>query len=332
MANGEEREDQRLDKELRERLRSVRSAAERRTIAGLARAVGKLPADVARAALEVSAGLAAGVSLRAGVEFLRAAPDAGRVLDAEELRAWGEMGRRLAMADAETGAAFFAAGVGELEEVPREARPPLFQVCARQLQLSTSVATETFRGAPELARAIQEAGLLRAVYEVALEIARRSAKHSADFLAATPAAFAALRARGGDDAAREADDAGAEGDDAAREAVRVAESFAARAGGIAADMWQARAGGGRGVERGAGGRAPRVTPKRFLIEGARRRSTRSRRAAKCCRLLPGRVRGVGAAPARGGGGEQRRDGGAGAHQPRVLQRARREDAGPTGAR
>ncbi|HEX6626115.1 MAG TPA: VWA domain-containing protein [Pyrinomonadaceae bacterium] len=239
MANEEEREDQRLDKELRERLRSVQSAAERRTIAGLARAVGKLPADVARAALEVSAGLAAGVSLRAGVEFLRAAPEAGRVLDAEELRAWGEMGRRLAMADAETGAAFFAAGVGELEEVPRAARPPLFQVCARQLQLSTSVALETFRGAPELARAIQEAGLLRAVYEVALEIARRSAKHSADFLAATPAAFAALRARGGNEAARAAYDAGAGGDDAAREAVRVAESFAARAGGIAADMWQA---------------------------------------------------------------------------------------------
>src|SRR5215207_6775075 len=181
MANDEEREGQRSDKELRERLRSVRSASERRTIAGLARAVGKLPADVARAALEVSAGLAAGVSVRAGVEFLRAAPEAGRVLDAEELRAWGEMGRRLWMADAETGAAFFAAGVGQLEEVPREARPPLFQVCARQLTLSTSAASETFRGAPEIARAVAEAGLLRAVYEVALEIARRSSKHSADF-------------------------------------------------------------------------------------------------------------------------------------------------------
>src|SRR5918993_30057 len=172
MTESEEREDQRLDKELRERLRSVRSAAERRTIAGLARAVGKLPADVARAALEVSAGLAAGVSLRAGVEFLRAAPDAGRVLDAEELRAWGEMGRRLLMADAETGAAFFAAGVEEFEEVPRGARGPLFQVCARQLQLSTSIALETFRAAPTVARAVGDAELLSAVYEVALEIAR----------------------------------------------------------------------------------------------------------------------------------------------------------------
>ena len=137
-----------LEKTLRERLRSVRSAAERRTIAGLAREIGKLPGDSARAALEVSAGLA-GVSLRAGVDFLRAVPEAARVLDAEELRAWGEMGRRLAMADAETGSAFFAAGTGELGEVPKGARLLLFQVCGRQLSLSTSVALETYRRAPE---------------------------------------------------------------------------------------------------------------------------------------------------------------------------------------
>ncbi|MDQ3804029.1 MAG: hypothetical protein M3416_09395, partial [Acidobacteriota bacterium] len=41
-----------LEKTLRERLRSVRSPAERRTIAGLAREIGKLPAETARAALE----------------------------------------------------------------------------------------------------------------------------------------------------------------------------------------------------------------------------------------------------------------------------------------
>src|ERR1043166_4540563 len=98
-----------LEKTLRERLRSVRSAGERRTIAGLAREIGKLPTDVARAALEVAAALAS-VSLRAGVDCLRVGPEAGRVLDAEELRAWGEVGRRLVMADVETGSAFFTAG------------------------------------------------------------------------------------------------------------------------------------------------------------------------------------------------------------------------------
>src|SRR5215211_3986930 len=78
----EEREEGRpLGRELRERLRGVRDAGERRTIVGLAREVGKLPVDVARAALEVGAGLAA-LSLRAGVDFLRAVPEAARVLDA----------------------------------------------------------------------------------------------------------------------------------------------------------------------------------------------------------------------------------------------------------
>src|SRR5919205_2857395 len=114
-----------LERELRERLRSVRSASERRTIAGLAREIGKLPAPLARAALEVGAGLAA-LSLRAGVDFLKVVPDAARVLDAEELRAWGELGRRLLMADAETGAAFITAGRGGAAGGPRGGRPLVF--------------------------------------------------------------------------------------------------------------------------------------------------------------------------------------------------------------
>src|SRR5215210_4352059 len=123
-----------LERELRERLRSVRSVSERRTIAGLAREIGKLPAPLARAALEVGAGLAS-LSLRAGIDFLRVVPEAARVLDAEELRAWGEMGRRLVGADVETGTAFLASGASELVDVPRAARLALLQVCSRQLSL-----------------------------------------------------------------------------------------------------------------------------------------------------------------------------------------------------
>ncbi|HYE14639.1 MAG TPA: VWA domain-containing protein [Pyrinomonadaceae bacterium] len=217
-------EEQPLERALRERLRSVKSQSERKTIAGLAREIGKLPAETARAALEVSAGLAS-VSLRAGVDFLRVVPEAALVLDAEELRAWGEFGRRLTMADVETGAAFFGAGVEGLRAVPRDARALLFQVCARQLTLSTSIALETYRRAPDVAREVGDAELLRQVFEVALEIARRSAKHSADFLAATPQVVPALRGSGGVGLGREA--------------LALAHSFATRAGGIAADMWAA---------------------------------------------------------------------------------------------
>ncbi|PYS79359.1 MAG: hypothetical protein DMF66_03060 [Acidobacteria bacterium] len=267
-----------LEKALRERLRSVRNAGERRTIAGLAREIGKLPADVARAALEVGAGLVS-VSLRAGVDFLRVVPEAARVLDAEELRAWGEMGRRLVMADVETGAAFFTAGVGGLGEIPRGARLLLLHVCARQLTLSTSTALETYRRAPEIARAVGDAELLRQIFEVALEVARRSARHSADFIAATPevaARLSAFREReasatedatavGGEVEAVEvetvarggvprvdvdegrgvengerADDEGVTGDGrVTRAALELAGAFASRVGGIAAEMWAA---------------------------------------------------------------------------------------------
>jgi hypothetical protein len=239
-----------LERALRERLRSVRSVTERRTIAGLAREIGKLPTDVARAALEVSAALA-GVSLRAGVDFLRAVPEAAQVLDAEELRAWGELGRRLSMADVETGTSFFAAGVGELSEVPREARLLLFRICVRQMSLSTSVALDTFRRAPIVARAVADPVLLRRAFEVMEEIARRSAKHSADFLTATPNAISALRA------AERAEEAGPEeasaGSTIVEEGVtgaglRLAESFARRAGGISADMWAALPEAVRGLE------------------------------------------------------------------------------------
>src|ERR1044072_2012615 len=107
-----------------------------------------------------------------GGGFLGEVPEAARVLDAEELRSWGELGRRLVMADAETGSAFITAGVGGLSEVPRGARLLLLQVCGRQLSLSTSFALETYRRAPEIARSVGDAGLLQRLFEVATEIAR----------------------------------------------------------------------------------------------------------------------------------------------------------------
>jgi hypothetical protein len=227
----ERAESQPLEEALREQFEEVRSASERRTIAGLVREIGQLPADRARAALEVSAGLAS-LSLRVGLEFLRAAAGAAQVLEAAELREWGEMGRRLAMADVETGANFFRAGVAELLAVPQVARPLLFQVCARQLPLSTSIALETFRRAPDLARAAPDETLLAATYEVALEIARRSARHSADFLAASFAAFAHLEqyAAAAETVERR--------NEVARAALHLAGVFAARAGGVASDAWK----------------------------------------------------------------------------------------------
>ena len=169
-----------LAAELNERLQSVENPTERRTVAGLMRQISHLPLEHTRAAVETSAGIAA-VSLRASIEFLRAAPDVARVLDPAELRAWGEIGRRLTMADIESGVSFFVSGLGDFANVPSVARPFVFQVCSRQMTLSASAAAETFRGASLLAREIGDSEVLRSIYQIASEISRRSAKHSSEF-------------------------------------------------------------------------------------------------------------------------------------------------------
>jgi hypothetical protein len=206
--------------EIDEHLRSVKNPTERRTIARLLREISALPLEHTRAALETSA-LIAAVSLRASIEFLRATPSASQILEPAELRAWGELGRRLTMAEVESGVSFFATGTNDFAAVPSVARPFVFQVCARQMILSASTAAETFRGAPALAEKIPDGELLRSIYEVAGAISRRSAKHSAEFLQASPEVFAALKAN----------------QPLTNAAIDLVRAFAEHAGGIAADAW-----------------------------------------------------------------------------------------------
>jgi len=255
-----------LEGQIADHLRAVKSAPERRTIAGLLRALSNLPLDHARAAVETSAAIAA-ISLRASIDFLRAASDASKVLEAAELRAWGEIGRRLTMADLEAGVSFFATGVGEFAKVPTAVRPFVLQVCSRQMVLSAPAAVQTFKDAPSIAEQVTDQDVLRSVYEIAAAIARRSAKHSAEFLKATPSVVEAVGGAG-EGIGRPVSDVetrmhdreanpseeplhSASSVDLANQhptpdpehpsvlhiAVNVARSFADQAGGIAADVW-----------------------------------------------------------------------------------------------
>jgi nitric oxide reductase NorD protein len=178
--------------------------------------------DHAAAVLETSASIAA-ISLRAGIEFLRAAPAAAQVLQPVELRAWGEMGRRLAMADYESAAAFFSAGVESLRTVSPELRGPIFVLCTRQMVLSTAIGRDTLDSVPTLAVEIADDDLLRSILDIATEIARRSAKHSAEFLNASSAVARVLKTF--------------QNPDVLNSALTLASTFASRAGGIAADAW-----------------------------------------------------------------------------------------------
>ena len=197
---------------------------ERQSFLELTRSIAGLPLDQAAAILETSASVAA-ISLRAGIEFLRAASAAARVLHAAELRAWGEMGRRLAMSDFETAVSFFVAGVEDLQSVPKDLLPAIFTLCTRQMTLSTTIGRDTLASIPQLVAAIGDTDLFAAVIEVATEIARRSAKHSAEFLNASPHVTETLRSFADSDVTSGA--------------LALATSFATRAGGIAADAWRA---------------------------------------------------------------------------------------------
>ncbi len=197
-------------------------SAERQSFLELTRSISSLPLDQTAAVLETSAAIAA-ISLRAGIEFLRAAPAAAQILQPAELRSWGEMGRRLAMADYESAIAFFTEGVEPLRTVTPELRPAVLLLCTRQMVLSTVIGRESLRSVPSLSAEINDDALLGPVIDIATEIARRSAKHSAEFLNASASV------------ARELKSFHNEGITAA--ALALAAAFATRAGGIAADAW-----------------------------------------------------------------------------------------------
>ncbi len=197
----------------------------KQTLTGLAARLGRLPADKRRVALEMSAALAA-ISLRVSREFVEAVPRASNILSADDLRNWGELGRRLAMGSAATGVSFFAGeGIENLAGVPESARALVFQICTRQLILSSSIALETFALVPALAEQVNDDELLTEILELAVEIANRSAKHSADFLQKTPLVASALEEFG--DRKR----------DVAAPIVTLGSTFAGRTGGMTADLW-----------------------------------------------------------------------------------------------
>src|SRR5687768_13301584 len=197
-------------------------SAERQSFLELTRSIAGLPLDQAAAVLETSAAIAS-ISLRAGIEFLRSAPAASHILQPAEMRSWGEMGRRLAMADYESAISFFAEGVDALQTVPPDLRPAIFVLCTRQMVLSTVVGRETLHSLPSLVAEINDHEVLRTVIDIATEIARRSAKHSAEFLSASGHVSREL--------------AGFQDPGVTSAALALANAFAMRAGGIAADAW-----------------------------------------------------------------------------------------------
>lgn len=202
----------------------IYSHEEKSTFTSLARQLGKLSGEKKRAALEMSAALA-GVSLRVSREFVEAVPNAAKLLSADDLRLWGELGRKLAMGSADVGVTFFSKGVDGLTALPENVRSTIFQICSRQLVLSSSIALETFNFVPKLAAGIKDRKFLENILLLAADISARSAKHSSEFLHRTP------------EVARALSRFEERSDEVAEAVVALAAIFANKTGGMTADLW-----------------------------------------------------------------------------------------------
>ncbi|MBP9664793.1 MAG: VWA domain-containing protein [Pyrinomonadaceae bacterium] len=193
------------------------------TLTGLARKLGELTTEKRRVALELSAALAA-VSLKVSRAFVASFPDAARILSADDLRNWGEFGRRLAIADSATGVKFFTESPEKLQTIPETCRATAFAICTRQLVLSRSIALASYDRMLDIATSFDDHSLLRKILDLALQIATRSARHSTEFLEHTPAVAKSLNTFANVQVTSAVFD--------------LASDFVIRTGGLTAELWQ----------------------------------------------------------------------------------------------
>jgi nitric oxide reductase NorD protein len=204
--------------------------ATRSTIESLAMRLGVMPSERAWVTVDVGASLAS-VSLKAAVEFFKAAPEVARQLDNDDLRAWAELGRRIAVNNAEEAIDFFRASADILAALPAGLRPLLVALCSKQIVLSPSTALASFHDAPRTAASFGDERAAVKLFSIAVEVAHRSVKHSTEVLSAAPQALAALRKL----EAAVADEAAARGA-LTDQALGLAENFAHRTGATAAEF------------------------------------------------------------------------------------------------
>jgi len=213
----EERERE-VKKHLKRHLRGVASS----TLEGLVKRLGSLPYDRLLAATDLSVSLAS-TNLRAAVEMLRAAPEVSRLIDAGDMRVWGEAGKRLSATSAESAMSFFLASAGTLGSLPEEMRSPVLRLVNKQAALSASTATESFNASPGIVNAIRDHDSAAQILTICLELARHSVKHSNDLLLIAPQVISRLDAVGSAKLVNQA--------------LSLTSAFAFRSGGTAAEFF-----------------------------------------------------------------------------------------------
>ncbi|HKX26099.1 MAG TPA: VWA domain-containing protein [Blastocatellia bacterium] len=180
------------------------------------------------------------VSPKVAVDFFKSVPEVAKLLENDDLRAWAELGRRIALNSAEEASDFFRYSIEVLEALPGPLRSLVIALCSKQIVLSPAAALTTFRNSPRTARSMGDERSAARMFEIAVEVAHRSVKHSTEVLVAAPQALAALRHFETDSRESPID-----------ATLNLAESFAQRTGATAAEFLAA-VGEGLGFVRNPG--------------------------------------------------------------------------------
>ena len=195
-----------------------------KTVEALAMKMGLKPSDRGWVTVDIGASLVS-VSPKVAMDFFKSVPDVAKVLENGDLRAWSELGKRIAQHNPEEASDFFRYSIETLEVLPEKLRSLLVALCSKQIVLSPAAALTTFRQAPRLAASLGDERSAARLFGIAVEVAHRSVKHSTEVLTAAPQALAALREMDGDGM-----------DNAIESTLTLAESFAQRTGATAAEF------------------------------------------------------------------------------------------------
>src|SRR5262245_12503569 len=213
----------------------------RNTVEALAMKMGLKPNERGWVTLDIGASLIS-VSPKVAMDFFKSVQEVSQLLENGDLRAWAEMGRKVALSSAEEAGDFFRFSNEVLAALPERLRSLLIALCSKQIVLSPTAALATFRNAPRMVASLGEERSASRLFKIAVEVAHRSVKHSTEVLTAAPQALKALRSFDSGDANAAAPES--IGDSGAPESpmdavLDLAESFAQRTGATAAEFLSA---------------------------------------------------------------------------------------------
>lgn len=196
----------------------------RSTVEALAMKMGLNPHERGWVTVDIGASLVS-VSPKVAMEFFRAVQEVAPLVENGDLRQWAELGRKIALGSAEEASDFFHHSAETLGSLAPALRSLLLALCAKQIVLSPAAALATFRNAPRTVAGLGAEQFATRLFNIAVEVAHRSVKHSTEVLTAAPQALTALHGLP------------SEAGNAHIEAVMgLAESFAQRTGATAAEF------------------------------------------------------------------------------------------------